>query len=385
VTFYASVTTLAPGSGTPDQAVGFYDGTTLLGVGTLQNGLASFTTAGLSVGQHLIQALYFGDATFAGSASTQVTHVIVPAPSTAGILLQQGVVQFGQTVTIGVGVGVNAPGFAGLQGVLTLYDAGSAIASMPYAGGYTAFTTNGLLPGTHPLWVEYSGNGNVQATRTATVSQTVVPDNTVTIVQSSAPTAVYGQPITYGAQVFADSLAAGPATGTITFYDGARALGTVALVNGVAFLTVGTTTPGVHDIYTVYSGSQFFAPNDSAPLVQTVVKANTAIASYIVNNYGGVGIPVTVIPVYPGAGVPTGLVTFYANNHVLGTEYLVNGQAGVFYVPKSVALNKTIVVSYSGDGNFNPSVTAPVLITKSFLSGPRGSFLQFVRQAGKHA
>ncbi len=74
VTFTAAVTSSA--SGTPSGSVGFYDGTTLLGSGTLANGAASFATASLAVGAHSVTAVYAGDGNFATATSAVVTETV---------------------------------------------------------------------------------------------------------------------------------------------------------------------------------------------------------------------------------------------------------------------------------------------------------------------
>jgi hypothetical protein len=73
VTFTATVTVLAPGSGTPTGTVGFFDGGTRLGSASLSIGSASFSTAIMGVGAHSVSAVYFGDGTFAGSTSPSRT------------------------------------------------------------------------------------------------------------------------------------------------------------------------------------------------------------------------------------------------------------------------------------------------------------------------
>ena len=72
VTFTATVTAVAPGSGTPTGTVTFKDGATTLGTGTL-NAAASrpSRTDALSVGHHAITAVYGGDSNFNGSTSTR--------------------------------------------------------------------------------------------------------------------------------------------------------------------------------------------------------------------------------------------------------------------------------------------------------------------------
>jgi hypothetical protein len=72
VTLTAVVHVTAPASGVLSGFVTFKDGTTNLGTRSLNgNGQATFSTAGLSVGNHSISAVYSGDSHFLGS-STQV-------------------------------------------------------------------------------------------------------------------------------------------------------------------------------------------------------------------------------------------------------------------------------------------------------------------------
>jgi hypothetical protein len=74
LTFTATVTSSA--SGSPSGLVNFYDGTTLLGSGTLASGAATFATSSLAVGAHSITAVYAGDTNFATSTSAAVTETV---------------------------------------------------------------------------------------------------------------------------------------------------------------------------------------------------------------------------------------------------------------------------------------------------------------------
>jgi hypothetical protein len=71
ITFTTKVAAKAPATGTPTGTVDFYDGTTKIGSGTLNNaGTATFTTSSLAVGSHSITAVYEGDSNFKGSDSS---------------------------------------------------------------------------------------------------------------------------------------------------------------------------------------------------------------------------------------------------------------------------------------------------------------------------
>jgi hypothetical protein len=78
VTFTATVASVG---GTATGAVSFYDGTTLLGSGTVgPGGQATFTTSALAIGPHSITASYEGDSLIAQSISTAVTQNVQGTP-----------------------------------------------------------------------------------------------------------------------------------------------------------------------------------------------------------------------------------------------------------------------------------------------------------------
>jgi hypothetical protein len=73
VTFTANVTSSA---GTPSGTVSFYDGTTLLGFGTLASGVATYTTSGLAANAHTISAVYSGDTLFSTITSGLLAETV---------------------------------------------------------------------------------------------------------------------------------------------------------------------------------------------------------------------------------------------------------------------------------------------------------------------
>ncbi len=83
----AFVATVTGGGAEPTGAVGFFDGTTALGTGTLSKGIATYVTSALSIGSHSIAAYYGGDGNYISVTSdasvVQVSQVLiaVPAPS----------------------------------------------------------------------------------------------------------------------------------------------------------------------------------------------------------------------------------------------------------------------------------------------------------------
>jgi MBG domain (YGX type)/Bacterial Ig-like domain (group 3)/Bacterial lectin len=70
VSFNATVTPVAPGTGTPTGTVTFTDGTTTLGAVALIGGQAVLTTSALTVGAQSITASYGGSSSFSSSSAT---------------------------------------------------------------------------------------------------------------------------------------------------------------------------------------------------------------------------------------------------------------------------------------------------------------------------
>ncbi len=95
VKFTATVTGTA--GGTPSGTVTFFEGTTALGTGALNAGVATFTTSSLTISSHSITASYGGDANFAVSTSTAVSQAVniagfAPVSATATVTAGQNVV-----------------------------------------------------------------------------------------------------------------------------------------------------------------------------------------------------------------------------------------------------------------------------------------------------
>jgi hypothetical protein len=79
VTFTATVTAAAPGSGTPTGTVTFMDGSTVIGTATLNaQGQATLTISTLAAGSHAITASYGGDANFNLVLSPIFTELVNP-------------------------------------------------------------------------------------------------------------------------------------------------------------------------------------------------------------------------------------------------------------------------------------------------------------------
>lgn len=173
--------------------------------------------------------------------------------------------------------------------------------------------------------------GSVSIMNKTTAAVTTVPATgsglgqatTMTTVASSANPAVFGQSVTLTAS--ATSSSSGVPTGAVTFSDGATALATETLAGAQATFASSIFSVGSHSITAAYSGDSTFQPSSGA-LTETVNPASTTItlmstANPVILN-GAVTLTATVGIVSPGAGSPTGTVTFTDGSTAMATVSL---------------------------------------------------------------
>ena len=153
VLFTASVSSLAPGSGTPTGKVDFKEGTNDLTPGgvTLSGGRATFSTSTLSVGQHTVTASYGGDTNFTpGQGSDSAApQVVNRASSQISLAVFPNPAVFGQTISITAVVSPLAPGKGTPTGTVIFLDGSTTLGGLSLTGGRATFTTASLSRGNH--------------------------------------------------------------------------------------------------------------------------------------------------------------------------------------------------------------------------------------------
>jgi YVTN family beta-propeller protein len=275
VTFTASVTVVAPGTGTPTGTVTFLDGATALGTGTLDSsGDATFATSSLAPGAHSITAVYGGDANYAGSTSAAVNEQI-QATTTTTLSPVTGAV-YGSPVKLTATVSSSVSGTP--TGTVTFLDGVTTLGTGTLnSSGMATFTTSLLSVGSHTLSASYGGDSSFAPSTSATVTVTVGPAATTSAVASSANPAYSGSAVTFTATV---SSSAGTPAGTVTFDDGTTALGTATLDStGKAMLTTSSLAAGSHSITAVYGGNTDFASSTSPALTETINPATFTLST----------------------------------------------------------------------------------------------------------
>jgi hypothetical protein len=372
VTLSATVGAKAPGGGTPSGFVTFYDGpistANSIGAGILSGGVATFSTASLSViaSPHTINVQYSGDTNFNPTTGSMVQTISV---NTNTVLHSSGPAGLGQTVTFTATVTTNPTGTgAGTPiGTVTFYDGdptsgGQSLGTGTLNGsGVATFTDAALAAGAHTIFASYAGTPSFRAS-TGSIGQTIDSAASITVSSSFSTPSTYGQTVIFTATVTASP---GTPTGTVTFYDGDTltgiSLGTAVLNGSTAIF--GTNALHVsgspHTITAQYEGDAFFAPVSNTT-TQSVSKVSTG-TTVTSSGASGLGQTVTFKATVVSATVtPTGTVTFYngdpsSSGVSLGTGIINTSGVAIFHYSGLPLGSYTIFASYAGTTDFGSS------------------------------
>jgi hypothetical protein len=174
---------------------------------------------------------------------------------------------------------------------------------------------------------------------------------TITTLTSSENPAGLLSRVTYTATV--TGLPGQAVTGTMTFYDGSKVIGTVALSGGQAAYSTSYKVVGTHMITATYSGdTENYGSTSTAFTEHIEDSSKTAVTTS--GSPSVVGQPVTftatVTSLY--GAIPNGeTVTFYDDGPAIGTGTTTGGVAA-FTTSSLTAKTHAIKATYSGDATF---------------------------------
>jgi hypothetical protein len=251
-----------------------------------------------------------------------------------------------------------------------------------YAGSGTSGTELGSTApsavGTYTVVASFPGSADYAASQSSPTTFVIIPIATTIALESSSSTVAYGQSITFVATL---SSSAGTPRGTVTFFDGASPLTTVAINgSGQATMSVASLAVGSHAITATYNGVAGLTGASSRATIELVLQAATAIVlvpSPVLQGkkaLNAIELSAEIEPAAPGSGVPSGHVTFeLVKKHgkksqlkTLGTA-VVNSGAATLKLKANVVLNQTLRIVYSGDPDFLANSATPPKLTKKSL------------------
>ena len=345
--------------------------------GTTLTGTASFTTSTLAVGKHSIVATYntANDPQHFSSTSTPFSQTVQEGTATT-VVSSANPSSIGQNVVFTATVVISGGGGVVPDGTITFMDGtntlGTRTASQVGLTAVASFSTSTLTNGVHAITAVYSGDltAEIAGNTSPILNQDVQAPGGI-VLSSSANPANFGNLVTFTATL--NSTATTPATGTVTFLDGATQIGTGTLSGSPATATFGLNSLAVgnHPITATYPGDQYNAPAGSgAALPQVISQATTSTTVSATPNPGLAGASVAItatIKVTAGVSTPTGNVTFTSGLTVLGSAALNSNTLLATINPILAPGNYTIVATYTGDTNDagSTSVSLPYTVVQA--------------------
>lgn len=375
ITLTATVNTSITGAGVPTGSVTFREGSTTLGTAPMSGGIAMLSLTSLGVGSHAITAVYGGDSNFVTSTSTVVTQVVTKDATKTVVTLVPSPIVVGQSFTLTATVTANAPGAGTPTGNVTFFQSGSILFGGPQtldSKGQASVIASSAVAGSNSITATYNGDGNFLTGNSAPVALTIGKDATTTTVTASPNPGVAGQSIKLTAAVVANAPGSGIPTGTVTFFSGTTTLfGGPQPLDSSGKFSANLVTPaaGSNSITATYNGDSNYLASTSAIVAVTTNKDATTTVMVASPNPIVFGqtttLTATVAAKPPGAGSPTGQVTFFDGANALpnGTVSLNGAGQAVLSIASLSAGNHTLTATYQGDANFLTSTSAVVSFT----------------------
>jgi hypothetical protein len=357
VTFTSTTTS---GGGVPVGTVTFTEGATVWASNVPVNGSgqASFSTAALAVGSHTLTATFTGGAGWGNSSGNAAPQVVNKAATTTALGSSPNPSYLGQTVNFTATVAAVPPGSGIPTGTVTFKKGSTVLATVTLGSGVASYSTSTLAVGSDTITAVYSADPNFAASTGSTV-QTVQALNVTTTTASASPRpSVFGQSVTFTSTT---TSGAGLPVGTVNFTEGSTVWASNLPVNGAgqASFSTAALSVGSHTLTATFHGATGWADSSGKAAVQTVSKAATTTVLSSSANPSVYSQPVTFTAVVtanaPGAGIPTGTVTFKSGGANLGTGTLNGSGTATLTVSTLAVGTPSITADYGGSTNFSIS------------------------------
>jgi len=346
--------TVAGAGGTPSGSVSFYDGTTLLGAGTLASGTAALPAIAFSVGTHSLTAVYGGDSTFQTSTSPVSTLVEAAAASSTTLTANPGSVTVNGSSTLTATV-TGVPGAAVPTGQVSFVDGTSSLGNATLNGSGVAALAGILTSvGAQTIKACYGGDLNYAGSCGSGVV-TVTPISTSLSLALSATTVYSGGSVTLSA-----TLSPAVPNQAITFLSGSTTLATATTNSaGTATYALVSGVVGSYSVSASAAASGNYAASTST--VQTLMVVNplslAATPNPIAITHGTSGtVTLSMMP----AGGFTGAISLTCTTAVSYVTCSPSTSSATAIGTTAIQVTETISVAAT---------------TASMNSGPRGNFV----------
>ncbi|MGA2962343.1 MAG: Ig-like domain repeat protein [Candidatus Korobacteraceae bacterium] len=251
-----------PGSPSTGSVIFTVDGNAQPAVPLGSNGTVGLQLSGLAAGLHRISASYGGstDGTYLAS-SNSTSFTISQATTTLSWTPAANAQVYGAAIGAGV---LDASVTGGVAGTITY-------TATPSGGQPAAITAATVLPGgNYTLTANFTPTDTTDySSASASIAYSVTQNSTATSLQASAASISANGSVQLTASVTWTANGGPMPSGTVTFYDGANAIGSSGLsLNGSALQAVATVSasqlvPGSNNLTAVYGGDSSYSGSTS--------------------------------------------------------------------------------------------------------------------------
>jgi len=365
----------------PTGSVTFSVGTSSLGSSAVTAGKATLAVKGsaLAAGANSIEASYAPTGNFSSSTASTTVTVTTPAVATTTTLAASPV-SIASTATTQLTATVKpASGTTAPTGIVTFTvgtaSLGTATLTASGSSATAVLTLSGskLSIGTNSIGASYAGATGFSASAASPITLTVtapLPATTTAVTANPATiTAAASTLLTVTVKPATGNTAP---TGSIAFTTGTTSLGSAALANGTASLTVkgSSLAAGANIITATYSGASTLAASSGTVTVTVTVPptaTTTTVAASVASipPTGSTQLTITIKPA-TGTAAPTGSATLALGTASLGSAPLTpSGSNGVATITVNGSSLKTgantIAANYVATGNFTSSSGSTVI------------------------
>lgn len=367
-----SVVSPATATGT----VTFKDGTSTIGTATVNSGTANLPYNFSTVATHSLTATYNGSTAFAGSTSTALSQTVTLPVATLTLSSEGSANGYAHRNFVLFARMTDYP--ATPTGTITFYNGATNLGSATVGYGYSGYPWYyARLPvdfdaGDKTVTATYNGNANLLPVTSNSYLVKNYPQTatTITLTEPQPTTAYANQLTSLSASILpATSLN----TGSVTFYEGATAIGTAPTSASLAQKSISFATAGTHTVSASYNG---FNTSTASSSTTTSVSVNVLPQYVTTTTIGATANPASVNQSFNltanvmGSGpIPTGIVTFKDGAITLGAANLVAGNAN-YSVSFPTTGSHIFTAVYGGDtpNAISTSVALPLTINTKSIS-----------------
>ncbi len=347
-------------------------------------GHASFTTAGLAVGLHPVQAVFTSsDPNVLGSTGTLLQSLVLlgqrvdPAVTSTTLASSTNPSEFGASVTFSATTTVDAPGAGTPSGAVQFQDNGANLgSSVPVGGGGQAQLTTSSLPvGSHVISASYTSDSPNFEDSSADLTQVVNKART-TLTYDGDTTADFDDPAILSARLTRADNGAPIAGKTVALSMGSESCAPVTGAGGEAACTVVPTEPaGPFTATGVFAGDgDYITSTTSSPFIVTKEETTTVYTGSTVIAQGN---PVTLsgrlledgtVPI-AGRTLTLTLASGTVSQTCVTGATDASGDASCALATVSVGQGpQPVTATFAGDAYYLPSSDAKTVIIFAFPS-----------------